>query len=68
MKESIGRVDDHVNRLAWEVKSWSTNNTPVIASPMRSETTAYCSAWSDIDESSVREAILYCKRSSSGLC
>uniref|UniRef100_A0A803M328 Uncharacterized protein n=1 Tax=Chenopodium quinoa TaxID=63459 RepID=A0A803M328_CHEQI len=63
------RVDD-VNRITWEVKSWSTNNTPVISSPMRDNSSAYCSAaaaWSDIDESSIRDAILYCKRSSTGL-
>ncbi|XP_021767029.1 uncharacterized protein LOC110731485 [Chenopodium quinoa] len=73
-RETIGRggtrVDD-VNRITWEVKSWSTNNTPVISSPMRDNSSAYCSAaaaWSDIDESSIRDAILYCKRSSTGLC
>lgn len=71
MRESIGRggrrrVDD-VNRIAWEVKSWSTNNTPQVVSPIR-ETSPYCSAWSDIDETSIRDAILYCKTSGNGLC
>jgi len=50
------RVDD-VNRKAWEVKSYdcSNCNTPQGAvSPMRRES----------DESSIHEAILYCKRSS----
>ena len=50
------RVDD-VNRKAWEVKSYNCSNcnTPQGGiSPMRRES----------DESSIYEAILYCKRSS----